>query len=255
LVIRSCKVANWCPLTCYRLLKEQSAARGALNTLWCTEQGKPYKQAAVISRELKGLLVEAGLDKSVPAYCARHALITFLLRLGFSEVEVNAHTGHSNNSHTALNHYFHLDGNWAGRRIVEEAVKGVPEKAERVIEEDNKVERVEEGEEVEEGAAEGAVPAQGEERRGAVEGRTAPGKRQAERGKGGGGADRAGIGVRMVEELVRASTQSSDGRREGGGPAGNAMGTPAAPSDWGSIKEAREGVLCMVGPWSRVRGG
>jgi hypothetical protein len=68
--------------------------------------------------------------------------------LGFSEVEVNAFTGHSNNSHTAVTHYFHLDGNRAGRRIVEEALKGVPEKAGAVIEEDNRVQRLEEGEEL-----------------------------------------------------------------------------------------------------------
>jgi hypothetical protein len=59
---------------------------------------------------VKSLTVEGGIDRSFPAYSARHALIT-LIRLGFTEVEVNAFTGHPNNSHTALNHYFHLDGN------------------------------------------------------------------------------------------------------------------------------------------------
>jgi hypothetical protein len=156
--------------------------------------------------------------------------------LGFSEVEVNAYTGHSNNSHTALNHFFHLDGNWAGR-IVEEALKGVPEKAKRVIQEDNKVQRVEEGEEVEDGAAEGAALVRGEElarfdwtanrqdeeRRGASGKGTAPGKGQAETGKGGGEVDRVGVGVRR-ENLERALSQSSDGRKEGGGPARNGMG-------------------------------
>jgi hypothetical protein len=100
---------------------------------------------------------------------------------------------------------------------------------------------------VEDGAAEGAAPVRGEElarfdwtanqqdeeRRIAAEGRSTPGKRQAEQGKGEGGVDKAGIGVRMVENLVRASTQSSDVRKEGGGPAGNGMGKPAALSDWG----------------------
>jgi hypothetical protein len=38
--------------------------------------------------------------------------------MGFSEVEVNAYTGHSNNSHTAISRHFHLDGNYIRRRIV-----------------------------------------------------------------------------------------------------------------------------------------
>jgi hypothetical protein len=36
LVVRRCSVANWCPLTCYVLLKAMAAARGAPNALWCT---------------------------------------------------------------------------------------------------------------------------------------------------------------------------------------------------------------------------
>jgi hypothetical protein len=130
---------------------------------------------------------------------------------------------------------------------VEEALGGVPEKAEKVIGVDNKVQRVEEGEEVEDGAVEGAGPVRGEElvrfdwtanqqdeeRRGASGERMAPGKQEGKQGKGGGGVDSAEIGVRTVENLVRPSTQSSDGRKGGGGPAGNGMGKPAALSDWG----------------------
>jgi hypothetical protein len=41
--------------------------------------------------------------------------------------------------------------------MVGDTLKGVPEMAERVIEEDNKVQRVEEGEEEEAGAGQGAV--------------------------------------------------------------------------------------------------
>jgi hypothetical protein len=93
-------------------------------------------------------MVKAGIDRHFSAYSARHALMTLLLRLGFSEVEVNAYTGHSNNSHTALAHYFHLDGNWAGKKIVQEALRVVPEKAEEITERDNKVQREEEGEEL-----------------------------------------------------------------------------------------------------------
>jgi hypothetical protein len=144
--MRRCEVENWGPLTCYKLARAKAARDGVQNMLWYTEQGKPYKQASVISREVKSLMVEGGIDRGFPAYSARHALITLLIKLGFTEVEANAFTGHSNNSHTALNHYFHLDVNLAGRRIVQEALKRVPDVAERIIEEDNKVQRVEEGE-------------------------------------------------------------------------------------------------------------
>jgi hypothetical protein len=149
LVIRDCEVENWSPLFCYKLARARAAKDGVPNLLWYTEEGKPYKQASIISREVKNLMVEGGIDRKFPAYSSRHALITLLFKLGFSEVEVNAFTGHSNNSHTALNHYFHLDGNWAGKRIVQEALKHAPEVAERVIEEDNRIQRVEEGEEPE----------------------------------------------------------------------------------------------------------
>jgi site-specific recombinase XerD len=62
------------------------------NSLWCTEQGELYTQPSAISREVKTVLVKAGIDRHFPAYSARHALITFLLRLGFSEVEVGFYT-------------------------------------------------------------------------------------------------------------------------------------------------------------------
>jgi hypothetical protein len=41
-------------------------------------------------------------------------LFTFL-----TEQQVNAFTGHSQNSHTALNNYFHIDRNWAGAKLLE----------------------------------------------------------------------------------------------------------------------------------------
>jgi hypothetical protein len=41
------------------------------------------------------------------------------------EMEVNAFTGHSNNSHTSLNYYYHLDKNWAGKMLVERKVQSM----------------------------------------------------------------------------------------------------------------------------------
>jgi hypothetical protein len=86
---------------------------------------------------VKVLLGKAGIDRHFPAYSARHALITFVLQPGFTEREVNTYTSHSNNSHTAPPHHFHPNGNWTGKRIVQEALMELPEKAEEIIE-DNK---------------------------------------------------------------------------------------------------------------------
>jgi hypothetical protein len=218
--------------------------------LWYTEQGKPYKQASVISREVKSLMVEGGIDRSFPAYSARHALITLLIRLGFTEVEVNAFTGHSNNSHTALNHYFHLDGNWAGRRIVQEALRQAPEVTERIIEEDNKIQRVEEGEEP--GAAQelGQVEADameiasfewggaGSENVGGEAGLGAGSVGGGGKGWAGGGrkVDMAGMRGKMMEGLAAGASQSlvgQLGRKERErDPGGIGEVDPVFPSDW-----------------------
>jgi hypothetical protein len=94
---------------------------------------------------LKNELRKARIADSFPEYSIRHALITFLFERGLSEVEVNAYAGHSNNSHTALNHYFHLDANWMGVRIAQASlIKDV--RVEAAIVRDNKVGREEEGE-------------------------------------------------------------------------------------------------------------
>jgi integrase len=107
LVIRASEVPNLCPLTCYRLLHEGAMKRGVFDCLWCTEAGARYKQSSAISRFLKKLLKLAGVAAEFAAYSIRHALITWLFNHGWSELQVNAYTGHSNNSHTALDHYFH----------------------------------------------------------------------------------------------------------------------------------------------------
>jgi hypothetical protein len=243
LVIRRCSVANWCPLTCYVLLKAMAAARGAPNALWCTEQGTLYTQPSVISRELKALLVAAGIDRSMPAYSVRHALITFLIKLGFSEVEVNAYTGHSNNSHTAFSHYFHLDGNWTGRRIVKEALKIVPEEAERVIARDNSLQRLEEGEEPEPALESETVEAGKEElvrfdwtnEQSVEESKTAAGIRAAWERKG------KEKGVTSQEEAAAAKWGKVEAglRQEAAQPPaprlerGAGEGDRVVPSDWG----------------------
>jgi hypothetical protein len=83
---------------------------------------------------VKALLGNAGIDRHLPAYSARHALIPFVPQLGFSKREVNTYTSCSDNSNTAPSHHFHPNGNRTGKRIVQEALMEVPEKAEEIIE-------------------------------------------------------------------------------------------------------------------------
>jgi hypothetical protein len=128
------------------LLRKGAVQKGVLDTIWCSEGGAPYKQSSAISRILKTILLAAKVPARYATYSIRHALITYLFDLGLSEVQVNAYTGHSNNSHTALNNYFHLDGKWLGRRIA--AKEGVVSaQVEGWIAKDNGEYRREEGEE------------------------------------------------------------------------------------------------------------
>jgi hypothetical protein len=116
-IIRDSPVENWSVVHVYHLLREGAKSRGVTDTLWCSDGGVKYSQSSFISRMLKRLLGKAGIPAWFAAYSIRHALITYLFGLGATEVEVNAYTGHSNNSHTALNHYFHLDEKWMGNQI------------------------------------------------------------------------------------------------------------------------------------------
>ena len=111
---------------------------GLVDTLWCSVRGIAYKQACAISRLLKVLLGEAGIPAEYTAYSIRHALITALFDMNLSEVEVNAYTGHSNNAHTALTHYFHLDGKWVGAELAAGTRVPVSQTANEQIERDNK---------------------------------------------------------------------------------------------------------------------
>jgi integrase len=60
------------------------------------------------------------------AYSFRHSLIQALFDAGLDELQVNAYTGHSNNSHTAANYYYHVDKAWAGDRIRVQPTDRVP---------------------------------------------------------------------------------------------------------------------------------
>jgi hypothetical protein len=151
LLIRRGRVPKLCPLVAYCTLKKQAASKGLVGTLLGSKAGIPYKQAAALSCLLKVLLREAGIPPMYTAYSTRHALITELFNRGLKEQEVNAYAGHSNNAHTALTNYFHLDENWVGRSLVGAAADAqVPEQAARFIDQDNQQLQTEllEGEEV-----------------------------------------------------------------------------------------------------------
>jgi hypothetical protein len=75
-----------------------------------------------LSRLLKQLLVDAGIDRKYPAYSVRHALITALFDAGLDESQVNAHTGHSHNAHMAATNCFHLNTKWVGHSIAPESL-------------------------------------------------------------------------------------------------------------------------------------
>jgi hypothetical protein len=135
LLIRRGSAPNLCPVVAFRALKERAAAKGLVGTLWGSKGGIPYKQAAALSRLLKEFLREAGIPPTYTAYSIRHALITALFNSGLKEQEVNAYTGHSNNAHTALTNYFHLDENWVGRSLVGAAAE--TQVSEQFIEQDN----------------------------------------------------------------------------------------------------------------------
>jgi hypothetical protein len=148
LVLRVMENENLSPLHLYTLLKEGAQNRGARGGLWCSELGNLYKQSSGIARWLRKLMLEANIPPEYTAYSIRHALITALFDAGLTETQVNAYTGHSHNSHTAVNSYFHMDKNWIGRMVERRARNVSEQEVERVIEEDNLRNRQEENEDV-----------------------------------------------------------------------------------------------------------
>jgi hypothetical protein len=117
LLLRRGRIPNLCPVAVYVVLCKEAERNGLHDILWGSEKGIPYKQPSAISRHVKLLLLEAKIPACYTTYSIRHALITALFAKGLSEPEVNAYTGHSNNAHPALTHYFHLDEKWAGKDL------------------------------------------------------------------------------------------------------------------------------------------
>ena len=114
--IRPLKDRRLCPLTHYRLLVKGAKERGLKDSLWCNQRGKAFVRSDPILYRLTKLLRLAGIPEGYTGYSIRHATITALFRF-MGEKEVNAFTGHSQDAHVALEHYYHLDRNWAGGEL------------------------------------------------------------------------------------------------------------------------------------------
>jgi integrase len=85
LVIRKIEIEALCPLRHTLLLKQRAEGLGTNDSLFCSDDGKPYAQSARLSRLLKQLLVDVGIDRKYSAYSIRHTLITVLLDAGLNE--------------------------------------------------------------------------------------------------------------------------------------------------------------------------
>jgi hypothetical protein len=115
LVIRSAPEDRLSPRYYYDLLRARARGLGVTNSLFCSEKGQVYKRPDSIGHALVRLLC-VGI-KGYTGYSLRAATIQALFDAGLSEHEVNAYTGHSNRSHTAITFYYHLDRAWAGDMI------------------------------------------------------------------------------------------------------------------------------------------
>jgi integrase len=148
LVIRRIESEALCPLCHALLLKQRAEALGTNDSLFCSEDGKPYATLTQPSRLLKQLLDDVGIDRKYPAYSIRHALITALFDAGLNESQVNDYTGLSHNAHTAATSYFHLNSKRVGHAIAAESLSpAAVAGAESVVETDNTEHQAEEMEE------------------------------------------------------------------------------------------------------------
>ena len=109
----------------FHLLRGRARGKGVDDALFCAEDGRRYTRSDSICKALRDLLERMNIE-GYTAYSFRHSLIQALFDAGLSELQVNAYTGHSNNSHTAANYYYHLDKAWAGDRIRVQPTDRVP---------------------------------------------------------------------------------------------------------------------------------
>jgi hypothetical protein len=100
----------------YDVLSRRAWERGVFDALYCSERGMKYKRTDPIGKALKRLLERMGIE-GYTGYSFRHSMIQALFDAGLDEKQVNAYTGHSNNAHTAVNFYYHLNKMWAAQKL------------------------------------------------------------------------------------------------------------------------------------------
>jgi hypothetical protein len=145
LMIRKIEIEALCPLRHALLLKQHAENLGINDSLFCSDDGKPYAQSVQLSRLLRQLVVDPGIHRKYPAYSIRHVLITTLFDAGLNKSQVNAYTAHSHSSHTAATSFFHLNSKRvrhaiAAKSLSHAAVAG----ADPVVERDNAERQAEE---------------------------------------------------------------------------------------------------------------
>jgi integrase len=119
LLIWEDKIEILSPRFWFNLLHERALRFGITDALFVSEAGQAYVRTDALGRALKQLMAEAGIPPNYLPYSIRHALITYLYELEYSETQVNAYTGHSPNYHTTIRFYYHLDMNAVSRKITE----------------------------------------------------------------------------------------------------------------------------------------
>jgi hypothetical protein len=68
LVLRKIEIEALCPMRHALLLKRLTEGLGTNDSLFCSDNGQPCPKSAQLSRLLKQLLVDAGIDRPYPAY-------------------------------------------------------------------------------------------------------------------------------------------------------------------------------------------
>jgi integrase len=116
----------------YDILLRRAQSLGVFDALFCSDAGQTYKRSDSIGNALKRVLQKMAVE-GFTGYSFRHAMIQALFDAGLNEMQVNAYTGHSNSSHTAVNWYYHLDKAWAGDKIRGTDRVPLSQEAQRVI--------------------------------------------------------------------------------------------------------------------------
>jgi hypothetical protein len=119
LCIRSLPQKLLSPRFYYDICLQRSTKLGCPDALLCSNSGRPYTRTDNVCKAGKACLGRSNIPAGYGLHSVRHALIQWLYSHGYDEKEVNAYTGHSNNYHTTLKFYYHLDKAWIGKKISE----------------------------------------------------------------------------------------------------------------------------------------